>query len=82
MEKEAEKILTNIIELAELLDDETLQNAPDVPIMELAKSVTIKKTKLGKERKSEQARSITRSQKRDARVLAVWKAGKLPRSCG
>lgn len=49
MEKEAEKILTNIIELAELLDDETLQNARDVPIMELAKSVTIKKTKLGKE---------------------------------
>ena len=52
MEKEAEKILNNIIELAELLDEETLQNAPDVLIVELAKSVSIKKTKARKEHKN------------------------------
>ncbi|MGH7844141.1 MAG: hypothetical protein ACREQW_03055 [Candidatus Binatia bacterium] len=52
MEKAAEKILHNIIELAELLDEETLKNAADIPIMELAKSVSIKKSQPRKEHKS------------------------------
>ena len=42
MEKEADRILDNIVELAALLDEETLTNA-DLPVVELAKCVTIKK---------------------------------------
>ncbi|HWP58352.1 MAG TPA: hypothetical protein VNL14_10720 [Candidatus Acidoferrales bacterium] len=43
MENRAEEILNNIIDLAELLDEETLRNAADVPIIELAKSVSIQR---------------------------------------
>jgi hypothetical protein len=45
MKIKATEIMSNIIQLAELLDDEALRNAEDIPIVELAKSVSIKKSK-------------------------------------
>src|SRR5215510_8185202 len=42
MEKEAYRILDNIVRLAALLDEDTLRNA-DLPLVELAKCVAIKK---------------------------------------
>ncbi len=37
MVQKAEKILENIIQLAELLDDEALEQAADLPFVELAR---------------------------------------------
>jgi hypothetical protein len=42
MQKEAEKILDNIIRLAERLDEEALQNADGVRFVELARSISSK----------------------------------------
>ena len=42
MEREAEKILRNIIRLSELLDEETLRNISDLPFVELAKSLSVR----------------------------------------
>jgi hypothetical protein len=55
MKMNATDIMNNIIQLAELLDEETLKNAADVPILELAKSVSIKKLKPWKAQKTELA---------------------------
>jgi hypothetical protein len=44
-EREAEKILNNIVQLAELLDDEALQNADGIHFIELARSVSLKKSR-------------------------------------
>ena len=43
MQKEAEKILDNIIRLAERLDEEALQNADGVRFIELARSISLKR---------------------------------------
>jgi cell division septum initiation protein DivIVA len=43
MQKEAEKILDNIIRLAERLDEEALQNADGVRFIELARSISSKR---------------------------------------
>jgi hypothetical protein len=45
MQKEAEKILDNIIRLAERLDEETLQNADGIRFIELARSISSKRKK-------------------------------------
>jgi hypothetical protein len=42
-EREADKILDNIIQLAELLDEEALRNADGIHFIELARSVSLKK---------------------------------------
>jgi hypothetical protein len=44
MEMKATEIMNNIIRLAELLDDEALKHAADIPILEMAKSVSIKQS--------------------------------------
>jgi hypothetical protein len=44
-EREADKILDNIIQLAELLDEEALRNAEGIHFIELARSVSLKKSR-------------------------------------
>ena len=44
-EREADKILDNIIQLAELLDEEALRNADGIHFIELARSVSLKKSR-------------------------------------
>ncbi len=41
MKTEAEKIMDNLIQLAELLDEETLQNAASIRFIDLARSVSL-----------------------------------------
>jgi hypothetical protein len=43
--READKILDNIIQLAELLDEEALRNADGIHFIELARSVSMKKSR-------------------------------------
>ena len=43
MIKKAEEILETIVRLAELLDDEALKQVADLPFMELAKALSIKR---------------------------------------
>jgi hypothetical protein len=43
-ERETEKILNNIVQLAELLDEEALRNADGIHFIELARSVSLKKS--------------------------------------
>jgi hypothetical protein len=45
MVKKAEEILENIVRLAELLDNEALEQVADLPFVELAKAVSIKQPK-------------------------------------
>lgn len=44
-ETEADKILDNIIQLAELLDEDALRNADGIHFIELARSVSLKKSR-------------------------------------
>jgi hypothetical protein len=45
MTTEAEKIMDNIIRLAELLDEETLRNASEIRFIDLARSVSFNVSK-------------------------------------
>ena len=45
MATEAEKIMDNIIQLAQLLDEETLRNASGIRFLELARSVSLNSPK-------------------------------------
>jgi hypothetical protein len=45
MATEAEKIMDNIIQLAQLLDEETLRNASGIRFIELARSVSFNRPK-------------------------------------
>jgi hypothetical protein len=45
MRKRADEILENIVQLAELLDDEVVEEIADVPFIELAKAVSINRPK-------------------------------------
>jgi hypothetical protein len=67
MQKEAEKILDNIIRLAERLDEEALQNADGVRFIELARSISLKA-------KKPYRRRMKRNQKQDgtAELPAVF----------
>ena len=47
MGAQGEQILENIIQLAELLDDEALHQMPEVRFLELAKAVSFRKKKTG-----------------------------------
>ncbi|MGH7772385.1 MAG: hypothetical protein ACREQA_09120 [Candidatus Binatia bacterium] len=59
----AEEILENIVQLAELLDDEALEQIADLPFLELAKSVSINRRRAKpprQVRKRDKARKIVR----------------------
>ncbi len=63
MAVKAEEILENIVQLAELLDDEALEQIADVPFLELAKSVSINRRRakpLRQVGKREMARKVVR----------------------
>ncbi len=44
--KKAEEILQNLMQLAELLDEEALRRLPDLPFLELARIISIRQVPL------------------------------------
>jgi len=49
LRKRTEDILENIVRLAELLDDETLQKLAGIPLIEIAKAISVNRRNVSKE---------------------------------
>ena len=70
-EREADKILDNIIQLAELLDEEALRNADGIHFIELARSVSLKKRRKAHGRASMRPVTAVRSKGKDSSDTAA-----------